>query len=243
MYKIFIGICLFLMSSAHSQEDKRLLLVVSCGGGGTHYTARCLQNMGIHVGHEHVESHGYVGWPFAVGPYDSHGRIVYKPPFHHTFHQVRDPLKVISTWINSGWASEIDHHAYIFIRGAIPEIKREDPTCVQCAKYWYYWNLRAEEISEWTYKVEDLANVINEFEERLNVNLDKEVMLEVPKTTGRWAEAGVGTVKVTWEYLKGNLPKDLYTNIQNMAKRYGYPIKDIDDTNQLKKASSKNSSC
>ena len=214
------------MLFAYSQEDERLLLIVGCGGGGTHYTAQCLQNMGIDIGHEQVKSHGYVGWPFTVGPYNCNGYTVFKPSFQHTFHQVRDPLKVISTWINSVWASEIDHPVYVFIRREIPEIKREDPVCVLCAKYWYYWNLRAEKISQWRYKVENLIDVIDEFEKRLNVNLNKEAMLRVSKTTGSWGKAKSKPIKVTWKYLKEHLPEILYTNIQNMAKRYAYPTKD-----------------
>jgi hypothetical protein len=207
-----------------AQDDEKLLLVVSCGGGGTHYTAQCLQNVGIAVGHEHVGTDGYVGWPFAAGPYHAYGASRYKPPFKHTFHQVREPLKVISTWMNSVWTQNLNHGVLAFIRREIPEIKNEDSLCVQCAKYWYYWNLKAEKISEWRYKVEDFVDLLDEFEARLQVYFDKKAVLLVPKNTYHW-ERDLN-IEITWQYLKENLPEVLYTNLQNMAASYGYSIED-----------------
>lgn len=218
MFRVLCCFCLFLCSVCLAESWKPLQ-IVGCGGSGTTYTTQYLQAGGLEVDHEIVGNYGYVGWPFVVGFYNWDGVVISGAKFEHTFHQVRNPLKVISTWLKLN----INRPEWQFIRRSISEIRITDSHIVQCAKYWYYWNRRAEAMSEWTYQVESLDSVLGEFEYRLGVSLDREAMKSIPRNVNAWKGR---SIPITWDFLKRSLPKELFQNIQTMAQRYGYPITD-----------------
>jgi hypothetical protein len=169
--------------------------------------------------HESVGDYGYLGYPFVVGFYNWKGKAIQGAKFEHTFHQVRNPLRVIATWMKR---TDIEE-SWQFIRKFIPEIQSTDPHIVQCAKYWYYWNKKAEALSEWRYQVEAFDEVIGEFEFRLGVSLHRKAMLAIAKNINSWKGK---SAPVTWSLLKKKLPVNLYLDIQEMAKRYGYSTTD-----------------
>ena len=195
----------------------KLLLIVGCGRSGTTFMAQFLKASGLQVEHEAPGADGCVSWPMVVNMYNPFGWPADNVKFHHIFHQVRNPLDVITSfYIN---LPELNRHEWGFIRSQIPEINPDDPLLVQCAKYWYYWNLKAEYMAEWTYRIENLENVLPEFQSRLNVQFDQENLHRIPNTINHWTPIDY---TFTWEDLQSTLPRDLFTDIEAMAKRYGY---------------------
>lgn len=198
---------------------QEFLLITGCARSGTLYITEVLKFSGLDIGHECFGKDGCCSWTMAV---DS-DRSPYGPPtnstyFIHTFHQVRNPLLVIS----SVYTTE-PQESWEFICGKISEMHCDDTHLMRCAKYWYYWNLAAEKKAEWTYKIEDLDAVYNEMSDRLNYWLDRDALEAVSRTTNH---RGDYIHKFTWADLKKELPKELFNNIQKLAMRYGYPITD-----------------
>lgn len=197
------------------KKDKpiRYLLITGCARSGTMYINKVLQKCGLEVRHESVGETGIVSWLMAVpskrAPYGPGGNNF---QFVHTFHQVRDPLRTIPSLCSEpakSWAY-ICHH--------VPEISLNDKVFVRAAKYYYYWNKMAEEKSEWTYRVEDIDNVLPQMAERLGVALDSAVLASIPKDThtrGRHPSC-------TWGQLQSVLEPELYQKLVEMVVRYGY---------------------
>lgn len=192
---------------------QRELLIIGCARSGTAYISNILQQCGLRIGHEKTQKDGVSSWimcvntkhvPWAV---DSRRRL----QFTHIFHQVRHPLKVISSVQTEGrpsWKYIIKH---------VPEIKWEDPPLVKGAKYWYYWNLKAETQAEWTYRVEELDTVWDEFCSRLGKKLDRSQLEQVAHNVNARSHQ-----EVSWEDLQQQLDPDLYQKIRGLAQKYGY---------------------
>lgn len=222
----FIGNSSFCFAESDTEPVlSRRLLIIGCARSGTTFTTLFLRNAGLAMGHEQMGLEGCVSmWMVFEGP--GLGR----PPhakFQHIFHQVRNPLDVItSCYVNYETTNRLMCITlWDYIYKHVPEIQKDDPHLVKCAKYWYYWNLKAEELSEWRFRVEELEYLIADFESRLQVQFLPEVMrgLHHQINTGLPEE-----YKITWYDLKGSLSDDLFLKIQNMAERYGYPLIDAE---------------
>lgn len=212
--------CMSVAGSGSAQEgERRELLITGCGRAGTLYMADVLQEAGVDVRHEYDGSYGRIAWSCAVGPYDDRGNLLPERTYAHIFHQVRHPLKVIHSW----YANFRDLYGpeWVFIRKHIPEIQETDSLLVQCAKYWYYWNLRAEQIAEWRYRIEDFDQVVDEFASRLGIVINHRVLHKIHKDVNH----RIGhRYPLKWDVLRKELPSDLYHNIVHMAIRYGYTL-------------------
>lgn len=194
---------------------KYSLCITGCARSGTTYIVSVLQKCGYDVKHEAEGKKGVVSWGLAVdSKWTSCGPGTYYFKFNHIFHQVRDPVKTMSSCTTEpAWS-------WRFICKHIPEIKIDEPLIVRCAKYWYYWNLKAEQKSEWTYRVEDIENALEEMGRRLGVAFDKNVLQKVPKNVNSRKR----NIEYTWADLKAALDPELYLNIQQLAKKYGYAV-------------------
>jgi hypothetical protein len=190
------------------------LLIIGCARSGTTYITNVLNRCGYKVGHEWPKRDGACSWEMAVNtdkvPF---GRGKKGHHFERVFHQVRHPLKVISSHYYTA-----PPESFAFIREHLPEISGEDSLLTQTAKYWYYWNLLCEKQSEWTYRVEELSSRWGEFEERMGKKLDKTALDVIPKTTNT---RGSFTY-LTWADLEKELDPDLYQKIRDLSQRYGY---------------------
>ena len=138
-------------------QDKKLL-ITGCARSGTTYISKFLQNCGLDVPHEVTGEFGCISWMMAAddcfAPWGE-GSLGYE--FDLVFHQVRNPLKCISSvMINQ------PNLTWDYICKHVPEIDILEPIIQRCAKYWYYWNLLAEKKADWTYRIEDLEQVIGE---------------------------------------------------------------------------------
>ncbi|MEI8124458.1 MAG: hypothetical protein WCG42_01735 [Parachlamydiaceae bacterium] len=199
----------------------RFLLITGCARSGTKYIAKALTVGGLQIGHESLKKDGCASWFMNVqtdhAPYGR--RSTENIHYQHIFHQVRHPLGTIS----SVYSTE-PPDAFSFFSEYIPEINEElDSRLVKSAKYWYYWNLKAEVQAEWRYKLEEIDLAWEEMSAKLGVPLDKRALDIVPKTTNHRDKP---INKFTWAELKKDLPPDLFSAIQDMTLRYGYSIND-----------------
>jgi len=105
-----------------------------------------------------------------------------------------------------------------FVCRNAPEIKMDDPHLVRCAKYWYYWNLKAEKMAEWTYRIEDFEEKRFEMERRLGIELT--AYPNISKKTNTRGELK----QFTWNDLREVLTKKDFKNIRKLAVRYGYTV-------------------
>ncbi len=227
MLSLILGCLSFVLPIEAYQNPKPeyLLLITGCARCGTTYISQVLNKCGLDVPHEKMGAHGTVNWIMAVPAdytpmaYDfryccAPGLNHYR--FQHIFHQVRDPLKSISSI-----AVDLDP-IWDFVGGYIQEVDMAHPTIINAARYWYYWNLKAEKIAEWTYRIEDIDHVWKEFCRRLGYPLDKSNLKRVQRNTN----SGKVSHRVTWKALKRMLEPELYNNIVKMARRYGYSVTD-----------------
>lgn len=218
LFKYSLFLFVLLGHSLHATSHT--LLVTGCGRSGTNYMAEYLEKSGYKIFHERLGDDGVVSWPMAVNSLSPWGPLT-EDSFNHVFHQVKHPLPVLTSWIVNIY--DLNRDEWMFIRKHIPEINLDDTLIVQCAKYWYYWNLLVEKQAEWRYRIEDLEKILPEFIDRSGLVLDSELIHEIPSNFNTWKDT---TNKITWADLKLELPYDLYQNIQAMALRYGYNIND-----------------
>jgi hypothetical protein len=197
-------------------KNERLLLIIGCARSGTTYIAQVLNKNGFNAIHERIGRHGAVSWCMTFDntrvPMGDARNGMY---FHHIFHQVRHPLKVIS----SAYTTE-PKESWSYIMKCLPQIRKTDSHLTKCAKYWYFWNLKAEEQAEWTYRIEDIENQWEEFQVRLGIVLPEAALHEVPKNTNTRPHE----FNFTWRQLRAKLDPVLYNKIREMTLRYGYSL-------------------
>lgn len=238
-----LSLCAFIYFAGKGVEEslphRRLCLITGCSRSGTTYMTDVLRRNGLVARHERDASKPVsayikdafrwdtpeernknniiVSWLMAV---DAESRP-WGPPssrlkFDHVFHQIRDPLKTINS------AADEWDESWAFIRQFVPEIKEEDSDLVKSAKYWYYWNLIAEEKAEWSYRIEDLPEKLDEISSRLGLSLKKKTLKRVPRNTNTRHHQN----NYTWADIKENLSPELFDNLVQLAHRYGYKTGD-----------------
>lgn len=214
--RFWLFFVLVLTSQLPAQEE-RFLLVTGCARSGTRYTAFILRDCGLDVGHEWVFPDGLTSWLMAVDcdecPWGATPSANFR--FKHVFHQVRHPLKVIaSVYVNE------PPESWEFICRHVPQIHATDSDLVKCAKYWYFWNLKAESKAEYTYRIENIENELLELSRRAGYDLTQANLNVVAKDTNTRRTP----IELTWEVLEESIPYQLFFDIQMMALRYGYKI-------------------
>ncbi len=224
--------------------DKKLM-ITGCGRSGTRYITFLLRRLGLDVGHETVKEHGIASWCTAVDAEQTPwGISAQKYNFEQIFHQIRHPLMVIPSTCSfkeNSWQYICDH---------IP-VSMDEPIMLRSAKYWYYWNLEAEKICEWSYRIEDVANVFDEFCERLNIPTDRLALESTPddintrrrgqlihlydelmehlflNPSNRFRKklerspTNKSNRVLTWDTLK-SLDYQIYLKVKKKAREYGY---------------------
>ena len=206
-------------------QRRERILIVGCGRSGTKYIATLLTKMGLPIGHEYMRKYGIASWPFVfdtdeIPPYTSNLRFKdYK--YKVILHQVRYPLDVIRSFHTVDPKS----HVWAFIKRYIPNINESDSQTLKCMKYWYYWNLEAEKISSWTYRVENLYNDFDIFCDQIKhpeLIKKKHIVKELTKNVNtRKGNTKIDYWQITWEDLKHE-DSDLCEKIKILAEKYGY---------------------
>ncbi len=222
MFKVVVALIVLIVSDLYPSQAVKKVLVIGCGRSGTTYISKFFQLSGLDVHHESSRgTDGCASWCAVANCYDLFENSIKDMQFEHVLHQVRHPLDVISSWVTN--FSNLHDVSWKFIRKHTPEIYSYDSLLVQSAKYWYYWNLRAEKMAEWRYRVEDLPFILPEFGRRINYPFDAAVFSSLSNRTNAW---NVISNKLTWKSLRQGLPMWLFKQIQVMAFRYGYSITD-----------------
>jgi|GEM_PF-1298024 len=215
----------------NEKSSEHLVLIKSCGRSGTYHMSSFLILNNILVGHEHFLKDGIVSWFFDDSLAPPFGPYLKNMKFKHVFHQVRNPLDVISSWYFNNISSKLEiknQHSLVckktwdYIFKTIPEIDEKDSFITQLAKYWYYWNLKAEKGSEFRYKIEDLEEVFPIIFKRLGVKPENQALFIKKKLNSKVKYPR----RLTWSQLKKVIPPKDFANLQSLAKKYGYPTKD-----------------
>jgi len=189
-------------------------LITGCGRSGTKYISQLLSTAGLRIGHESMRKDGIASWPLAVDA----DRVPWGPSrrrfrFQQILHQTRDPLAAISsiqTMRPASWQYICQH---------IP-CSMGEPLLLRCAKYWSYWNLKAESIATWRYPVENIGLVWDDLCSRLEIPADRTdfdlVRRDINTREGTYQRIG-------WDDLEA-VDRALCLAIRQQATRYGYPI-------------------
>jgi hypothetical protein len=203
------------------------ILIIGVAKSGTAYMSHLLKESGYEVAHENYGKDGCVSWLATVNMYNPSSPLSDADVFLHTFHQVRHPLSVITSIVYGlqDWKvfypCENPNPHWSIICKNIPQTECLDSIISVAAKFYYYWNLLAEEKSEWRYRIEDFEQAVPEFEMRSGLKINSIMLHEFPKNCNSWT---LERNKISWEILRSEISEDLYTKIQSMAIRYGYDV-------------------
>jgi hypothetical protein len=191
----------------------RRLLVVACGRSGTRYASKVLRAAGMDVGHERDGVHGRGDWRMAhasAGELASYGVVL---------HQARHPLRVVESFHSASKVS------WGVILGADPRIA--SPSLLsRCVRYWVLWNEAAEALAEWTYRVEDMEEVVQRIALECGVEVDLSGFGDVPVTdhTRRGSRKhGHKIPSLGMDEVRGADP-GMAERLEEMASRYGYDL-------------------
>lgn len=196
----------------------RKILIIGCGRSGTKYIAQVCRRGGIRMGHERPWSGGTASWYATVTNWsDIHQRKIEGYDEALFLHQVRDPLKVISSFQRS------DTDTWEYVCRYAPEISGKERRVKRCMKYWKYWNLLAEERAEWTYKVEDLFedSVFEKFCRYTTIDPGRKKEMQTVPTTVHKKKLIYPVL--TWKDLLAE-DRELASEIIEQGKRYGYKV-------------------
>ena len=155
---------------------RKQLLVTGCGRSGTRYITSLLRLMGLRVKHEHLGRDGIVSWCAAVDAKEvPWGDSISGYQFKHVFHQVRHPLAVIPSLLS------FQERSWMYICRYTP-CTMEESVLLRSIKYWYYWNILAQEKASWTYQIESLPIVFDVFCQHLQINKNEDILIHLPRT-------------------------------------------------------------
>jgi len=191
------------------------IAIIGCGRSGTTYTSKLFKKAGYSLGHETLERHGISSW-YATpntwrrcfGPAQKELRLLNIPRVH----QVRHPINAISS------VATFKEKSWDYVARYIP-IEPGDSVLLRSMKYWYYWNLLAEECSLFTYQVEQINSSLGEL---LRVGgfdrmrFDDALLESFPKNVNRRDHGSL-----TWDNLKTENP-ELADRIRELSRKYGY---------------------
>lgn len=193
------------------------IAILGCGRSGTTYTSELFKQYGYRVGHERLLLHGISSWLLT----SDQEKVLWGPSRSEIVrlglplvHQVRDPLKVISS------CQATSQQSWDFLAAEI-SIARDDSTVLKGMKYWYYWNLKSEQLASFTYRVEELDTIfpqlcqIGSFEMK-NLMGSQVDALEKNVNTRRHSQLSWKDIELE-DYA-------LASKIRDLAIRYGYEI-------------------
>ncbi len=192
---------------------ERKLLVVGCGHSATFYISEVFQKLGIDVRHELVGRDGAAGWNYTH--LLQQGRTeAGMPASTIVFHQVRHPLKVISsvqdmgnnTWEAIGARAQLN---------GVNWNPLEDNHPVRGMKYWLIWNGFAERIAQYRYRIEDLQGAWSTILRMAGI--DYVPIPDVPKTINKHQYDHV----FTWDELFDS-NASLADCVRKLSEKYGY---------------------
>lgn len=124
------------------------LCILGCGRSGTVYTTRLLNEVGIQVKHELEGKDG------SVGAIRWKGQVLDISIYDNVIHQVREPVKVISS-LQASNPQTFGKYARMM---GYPGMKLCGNKIEQATMAWLVYTNWADRVSEWWYRVEDMEN-------------------------------------------------------------------------------------
>ena len=186
------------------------VLITGHGRSGTGYTTQLLQAVGLDVGHEAIGLDGAVSWPhIADGELSWVGRVD-SSDFDRVIHQVRHPLKVVS----SAQTMRDESFEYMFRHIGHPGGSRGLRWYMWA---WLYWNEYVERFASWRFQVEQIDEAWSGICVDFGLSPDT-LMSDVPGDANS-REHG----QYTWGDLKAE-DEALFRAILAKARDYGYQI-------------------
>lgn len=193
---------------------RNIIILTGCGRSGTTFSSKWLTEAGLKIGHERLLKDGISSW-FLVS---SKKNVLLGPSLYDLrhfkksiIHQVRNPLNAIASMQASG------HLSWKFLANEIPINYSEDSKILMAMKYYYYWNLKAEEIADVRIQAEKFTAEIIPFLQSRNISLPKGVPALDQKSKVNTRSHNT----LTWDDLI-NADSDLAQKIKDLGIRYGY---------------------
>lgn len=151
------------------------ILVTGCGRCGTKYMSALLRSLGFDVRHERMGRDGIASWYVAAGIDNVPiGPGCQNYDFEHIIHVVRNPLHAIPSM------AYLSNEAWEFICQHI-DCSPDEPTIARGAKYWYYWNKKAEQLTSCFVRLEDVEQIADVLAKRLKISVDLKALSMLPK--------------------------------------------------------------
>ena len=211
----------------------RKLLVIGCGRSGTRYISKLLIKCGVDVGHERTGKDGVASWYMTPGleseahytgtglPFGKMSKYADLGSDPIIIHQVRHPLKAIAsqqTFLPASW-KYVESFAFT-------KISPKDSRLLKCMKYWYYWNLKAEQSADALFRVEELPNEFEAFCVALGrPELVSDASYKILKETSTTINSRRKRyTPLAWRHLHKEAPH-LCTRIKKLATKYNYDIR------------------
>ena len=187
---------------------------------GTHFTAALLQAMGRDIRHEDVGRDGASSWLHITNgiyhvPERDRTKTVSNQGFSPVLHQVRQPLKVISsmqTLRQCSWDYLAQHS----------KVDRKAPIVVQAMQAWIGWNELIAARADWRFQVEQLEAVFPEFLKRAGLPAQPYPVLAHSARESRVDRY----VPLGWEHLLYH-DRALTERVAALAVSYGYSVPDL----------------
>lgn len=221
----------------------RKILITGAPRSATESITKYFWDSGIPLGHECTRENGTVS--------SLHAHL--SSEYDVTVHQIREPLKSIISLHKMGWKSLESQSEVIHDMNTLKAMeKNEDDVAVrndcwrqifpkirdknrtrQCMKAWLVFNRIAEEVSSWSYRVEDLVkeDVYNEWLDRLGVEHTtrdhEKYSISIYSKEGVHSDISEGLAipapPLTWDILE-RLDPDLTAEVKKYAKKFGYGV-------------------
>lgn len=213
----------------------RKLLIVACARSATMFIARAFCKVGLRLGHEYVgeggcASHWFArdaAWHSVWTDKKAHvGERRSDYTFEFVWHQVRDPLKVITS---NTYTMTRDHRRWL--AEVWPQDFAKGRSKLHYAMmYWLLWNQECEAYAQRTYRVEDIDALWSELCAEVGIQSDTVPALDRQMNRPmRWGKPFVDREKIkaapdlTWNDLER---EDAITTdrIRALAASYGYAL-------------------
>ena len=197
------------------RDEGAKILITGTGRSGTHFTSKVLQKLGMDMPHERMGVDGTVSWKHIRGgrfEVVGKGRVqeVCDSCFSTVLHQVRHPLKVISSMQTFGISSWTYMEKFI-------DLDLDAPPLIKGMQGWVQWNELVEEKAVWRFQIEQIAVVFDQL--CYHCGIPDQTMPAIPRE-GRDSRSK-RYKPISWlDLRKADL--SLASQVQEKASLYGY---------------------
>lgn len=187
------------------------LLITGCARSGTGYSATIMKRLDFDFGHERKAKDGRSSWHYVNKD---------RSEFDIVVHQVRYPLDVIAS------CHLLTDLSWQRANAGDARIRLQDNILRRAMCYWLYWNQKAENISLFTYQVENLKKVLPQIfhlwqrevnDEQIESAFSVNCHVNSRKNWKNYPHS------LSWSDLESE-DNDLFYAIKEQAKRYGYEL-------------------